>query len=56
MPLFSHLSGAGLEEVGRLADEVDLPAGRELMREGDRGREFMLVLVGQVRIHRAAGS
>lgn len=52
VPLFSHLSGAGLEEVGRLADEVDLPAGRELMREGDRGREFMLVLDGQVRIHR----
>lgn len=53
VPLFSRMNGRGLEEVGRLTDEIELPAGRELMREGDPGREFFLILDGEVRVERA---
>jgi CRP-like cAMP-binding protein len=52
VPLFSRMNGRSLEDVGRLADEVDLPAERELMHEGEPGREFYLILDGQVRIDR----
>jgi CRP/FNR family transcriptional regulator, cyclic AMP receptor protein len=51
-PLLSGLKGGDLEEVGRLADEVDLPAGKVLMREGDPGREFFVIVDGTVRIER----
>jgi CRP-like cAMP-binding protein len=51
-PLLAGLGRKELEEVGRLADEVDLPAERVLMREGDLGREFFVVVEGQVRIEK----
>ena len=53
VPLFSRMNGRSLEQVGRLSDEVDVPAGRELMREGEPGREFYLILDGTVRVDRA---
>jgi CRP-like cAMP-binding protein len=49
-PLLAGLSRKDLEEVGRLADEVDLKADYVLMREGDVGREFFVIVEGQVRI------
>ena len=51
-PLLAELNRHELEEVGRLADEVDVPAGRVLMREGDSGQEFFVIIDGQVRIER----
>lgn len=51
-PLLAGLSGRDLEEVGRLADEVDVPAGRVLMKEGEPGREFYVIIDGAVRIER----
>ena len=51
-PFLEGLSRKDLEEVGRLADEVDLPAGRTLMREGDLGREFYVIISGSVDIER----
>ena len=39
-----------MEAVGRLMDEVDAKAGRVLMREGAAGREFFIVVVGNVRV------
>jgi CRP-like cAMP-binding protein len=51
-PLLSDLGGRELEEVERLVDEVDVPAGRVLMREGDAGREFFVVVNGKVSIDR----
>ena len=41
-----------VEQVGRLADEVDLPAGRVAARQGTSGDEFFLILEGTVRIER----
>ena len=49
-PLLAGLGRKDLEEVGRLADEVDLKADHVLMREGDVGREFFAIVEGQVRI------
>lgn len=51
-PFLAGLSKRDLEEVGRLADEVDAKAGKVLMREGDPGREFFVVIDGAVRIER----
>jgi CRP-like cAMP-binding protein len=46
VPLFSKLSGAALREVAAVADEMDIPAGKALTKEGERGREFFVLLEG----------
>jgi CRP/FNR family transcriptional regulator, cyclic AMP receptor protein len=46
-PLFARCSKRELAEVASIADELDLPAGRELIREGQRGREFFVLLEGE---------
>ena len=51
-PLLSDLGRRELEEVERLVDEVDVPAGKVLMREGDAGREFFVLVSGTVAIDR----
>jgi CRP-like cAMP-binding protein len=51
-PLLSDLGRRELEEVERLVDEVDVPAGKVLMREGDSGREFFVLVTGTVAIDR----
>lgn len=51
-PFLAGLSRKDLEAVGRLADEVDIPAGRVLMREGDIGHEFFVIVNGAVDIER----
>ena len=47
VPLFSKLSRKGLEEVAHIADELDLPKGKVMAKEGDRGREFFVLLEGE---------
>ena len=47
VPLFSKLSKKGLEDVAHIADELDLPAGKVMAEEGDRGREFFVLLEGE---------
>jgi CRP-like cAMP-binding protein len=47
IPLFSKLSKKGLEEVAHIADEIDLPQGKVMAEEGDRGREFFVLIEGQ---------
>jgi CRP/FNR family transcriptional regulator, cyclic AMP receptor protein len=51
-PLLAGLGRRDIEEVGRLADEVDLKAGHVLMRQGDPGREFFVVIDGEVSVER----
>jgi CRP/FNR family transcriptional regulator, cyclic AMP receptor protein len=46
VPLFSQCSKKELASIASLADEIDLPEGRVLIREGDRGREFFVLLEG----------
>ncbi len=52
VPLLAGVDRRGLEEVGRLADEVDLPAGRVAARQGSSGDEFFMIIDGTVRIER----
>ena len=46
VPLFSGVSKAELAEIVAIADEVDLPAGKTLIKEGDTGREFFVLIEG----------
>ena len=50
VPLFSKLSKKSLLEVAGVADEIDLPEGKALTREGERGREFFVLLEGQAEV------
>jgi CRP-like cAMP-binding protein len=52
VPLFAGCKTSALEEIGRLADEVDVPDGYTLIREGTFGQQFVLIVEGRVRIER----
>ena len=51
-PLFAHCSRKDLQRIGQIADEVDLQAGKVLIREGERGREFFVLVSGEVEVRR----
>jgi CRP/FNR family cyclic AMP-dependent transcriptional regulator len=53
VPLFEQLGKQELQRVGALADVVDLPAGRTLMREGETGAEAMVIVSGTASIEQA---
>lgn len=52
VPLFAGLDGRQLERLGMLADELELPEGRTLMRQGEIGNEMMVLVDGSVRVER----
>ncbi len=52
LPLFAGCSEQELSEIDALSDEVHVPAGRTLIRQGDIGREFIVVHSGEVTVTR----
>ena len=52
VPLFEHCSRRELALIARIADELDLPAGKDLTREGEPGREFLVLLEGTAEVRR----
>ena len=50
VPLFANCSKAELQRIASLADELDLGEGATLIREGERGREFLVVVDGTVSV------
>ncbi|HEU5302145.1 MAG TPA: cyclic nucleotide-binding domain-containing protein [Acidimicrobiia bacterium] len=48
IPLFAGLSKKELASVSGLATRLDLPAGKELTKQGDTGNEFVIILDGEV--------
>jgi CRP-like cAMP-binding protein len=44
--LFSNCSKRELEQIAQIADEIDLREGKEMTRQGERGREFFVLLEG----------
>jgi CRP/FNR family transcriptional regulator, cyclic AMP receptor protein len=46
VPLFAHCSKRELAMVAGIADEIDLPEGKELTREGAPAREFFVLVDG----------
>ena len=53
VPLFAHCTKKELAAVAGLADIVDVPAGQELVSEGDPlAREFMVIVDGAADVRR----
>ena len=52
VPLFAGCSKKELEEVAQLADEISFTEGETLIREGERGREFIVIIEGTVSVTR----
>jgi CRP-like cAMP-binding protein len=52
IPLFSALDRRGVERLGMLAEEVDVPTGKVLMRQGEEGSDLMVIVRGRVGIER----
>jgi CRP-like cAMP-binding protein len=52
-PLFADLSRRQLVQIARLTDDLEVPAGTVLCKEGSRGREFFVILDGEVSVARA---
>jgi CRP/FNR family transcriptional regulator, cyclic AMP receptor protein len=46
VPLFSSASKHELEEIAKLADEIDLAEGKTVIAEGETGREFFVLVEG----------
>jgi len=52
VPLFSDLSKKNLNEIAKITDELDIPAGKVLVKQGELGFEFVLILEGMVKVER----
>jgi CRP-like cAMP-binding protein len=52
VPLFAGCSKTELQRIASLADELDLGDGTTLIREGERGREFIVIVDGSVDVTR----
>ena len=52
VPLFARLSKKGLEDVARIADEIDFREGKVLTKEGARGHEFVVILEGAAEVRK----
>jgi CRP-like cAMP-binding protein len=52
VPLFAGIDRGGLEEIARIVDEVDVPAGTVLTHEGRHEGYFFVIVSGTVRIDR----
>jgi CRP-like cAMP-binding protein len=48
IPLFSGCNKRELAEISMITDEIELPAGTILIREGELGRQFFVLVAGSV--------
>jgi CRP/FNR family cyclic AMP-dependent transcriptional regulator len=56
VPLFAGCSKHELEQIAQIADEIDLAEGKEMTREGSRGREFFVLLEGDADVTKGGNS
>jgi CRP-like cAMP-binding protein len=52
VPLFAGCSRRELSGVAAVADEIDIRDGTTLIREGDRGKEFFVIIEGTAKVTR----
>lgn len=52
VPFFSDLGKKELATLAQQTDEIDVPAGRVLIREGDIGHEFFVIESGTADVER----
>ena len=48
VPLFASCTKKELMEIASIADEIDLPEDKVLMKQGEHGREFFVLIDGTV--------
>ena len=53
IPLFRELSNQELQRLSRLMTAVEIPAGHQLITQGDVGREFMIIVEGTAAVRRS---
>ena len=56
VPLFSGCSKRELAEIALIADEIDVASGKTLIREGERGRQFIVIIDGSVKVSKKGRS
>jgi CRP/FNR family transcriptional regulator, cyclic AMP receptor protein len=52
IPVFADLGDAEIEAVAQLASEVSVPAGKELVREGDYSYDLLVIEDGTADVER----
>jgi CRP-like cAMP-binding protein len=52
IPLFGSFDGKHLKRLGMLTEELDVPAGRVLIRQGELGDDLMIIYDGLVTVQR----
>lgn len=52
VPLFATCTKKELEAIAAQADELTVPAGKALTKEGARGREFMVIVDGSAEVRK----
>jgi CRP/FNR family transcriptional regulator, cyclic AMP receptor protein len=55
VPLFQGLSRKQLERIGRLADDLDVPAGKRLAAAGEIGHELFVIIEGYATVRAGRG-
>jgi CRP/FNR family transcriptional regulator, cyclic AMP receptor protein len=53
VPFFSSITKKELAAVAQQADDIDVPAGKVLAREGDIGQEFFVIDDGKAEVTRS---
>jgi CRP-like cAMP-binding protein len=51
-PLFEGLSHKELADLAQLTEDMEIPAGKVLIKEGDIGQEFFVIVDGDVEVTR----
>ena len=50
VPLFTGMTGASIESVGRLARETEFASGEQLVRQGEEGDSFLVIVDGRATV------
>jgi CRP-like cAMP-binding protein len=50
LPLFAGVSARELRAVSKVVDEIDVPAGYPLTREGEQGHELVFIVDGSAEV------
>jgi CRP/FNR family transcriptional regulator, cyclic AMP receptor protein len=55
-PLFEGLSKKELTQLARVSEDMEIPAGATLTKEGDLGHEFFVIVEGETQVKRKGRS
>jgi|SRR5215211_6151601 len=51
-PLFEGLSRKELTQLARVSEDLEIPAGKALCKEGETGQEFFVLVEGEAEVRR----